>query len=200
MDFARNACTGGERCSWKHQFHTCVAKLLILASVVHELHELDAFLFPHTPSHMWSVITLCRYTYALALVASSSAAAVPLAQRSGSGPVSPTAGKRRASKRSTTLTLIALPSCLRHWASDTTCLKSSGFMPCNRQRSRALRSRPLLEIQILLRVSKQGHVSNFTEQRPTLVVTGKSHACCKGSHLSRKSFAIVAAHISEAKV
>ena len=79
MDFARNACTGGSGCSWKHQFHTCVAKLLILASVVHEVHELDAFLFPHTPSHMWSVITLCRYTYALALVASSSAAAVPRA-------------------------------------------------------------------------------------------------------------------------
>ena len=39
--------------------------------------------------------------YTLVLVASSSATAVPLAQRSGSAPVSPTAGKRRASKRST---------------------------------------------------------------------------------------------------
>ena len=184
----------GERyCNiWKRQLH--------ILSVMHEPHELDAFLFPRTPSHMWSVITLCRYTYALALVASSSAAAVPLAQRSGSGPVSPTAGKRRASKRSTTLTLIALPSCLRHLASGTTCLKSSGLMPCKRQRSRALRSRPLLEIQILLRVSKQGHMSIFTEQRPSLVVTGKSYACCKGLCLSRKSFAIVAAHIWEAKV
>ena len=92
----------GERyCNiWKRQ--------LDILSVMHEPHELDAFLFPHTPSHMWSVITRCRYTYALALVASSSAAAVPLALRSGSGPVSPTAGKRRASKRSTTLTLIAV--------------------------------------------------------------------------------------------
>ena len=116
-------CMYGERyCnSWKRQFH--------ILSVMHEPHELDAFLFPRTPSHMWSVRALCRYTYALALVASSSAKAAPLAQRSGSGPVSPTAGKRRASKRSTTLPLIALPSCLRHWASDTTCLKWSGFMP-----------------------------------------------------------------------
>ena len=98
----------GERyCNnWKCQIH--------ILSVMHELHELDAFLFPRTPSHMWSVLTLCRYTYALALVVSSSANAVPLAQRSGSAPVSPTAGKRRASKRSTTLALIALPSCLRH--------------------------------------------------------------------------------------
>ena len=121
-------CMCGVRCSWKHQLHIFIAERLILAGVMRELHELDAFLFPHTPSHMRSVITLCRYTYALALVASSSATAVPLAQRCGSGPVSPTAGKRRASKRSTTLTLIALPSCLRHWASDTTCLKWSGFL------------------------------------------------------------------------
>ncbi len=41
-------CMYGVRCSWKHQFHIFIAKRLILAGVMHELHELDAFLFPHT--------------------------------------------------------------------------------------------------------------------------------------------------------
>ena len=41
-------CMCGVRCSWKHQLHIFIAERLILAGVMHELHELDAFLFPHT--------------------------------------------------------------------------------------------------------------------------------------------------------
>ena len=109
-----------------------------------------------------------RHCWPKSLVASSSLSAAPLAQRSGSAPVSPTAGRRHESKRSTTLTLMLLPSCMCHWASDTTCLSLSGFMPCSRQRSRRLIRRPRFETQMpLLFLSKQGHLPRIAVDDPS---------------------------------